>query len=70
MGYYSVVVSNLYGQTFSVNVTLSPQLHFLPPVLFAGDSLPLFLANSDGSLVASNRAARVQIYASTNWRFR
>jgi hypothetical protein len=66
MGYYSVVVSNLYGQTFSVNVTLSPQLHFLPPVLFAGDSLPLFLANSDGSLVASNRAARVQIYASTN----
>jgi hypothetical protein len=65
-GYYSVVVTNLYGATYSVNVTLNPPLRFLPPSLSAGSSLPLILANSDGSLVASNRAARIQLYATTN----
>ncbi len=66
LGNYSVVVSNPYGQTYSVNATLNPPLRFLPPSLAGGNVLPLWLANADGSLVVSNRAARVQLYAATN----
>ena len=66
LGEYSVIVSNPNGQTCSVNATLNPPLKFLPPNLSAGNALPLFLANSDGSLVASNRALRVQLYVTTN----
>ncbi len=65
-GNYTVVVSNAYGQTFSVNATLNPPLRFLAPSLTGGHALPLLLTDSDGSLVASNRAARVQLFATTN----
>ena len=65
-GEYSVVVSNPYGQTFSGNASLNPPLRFLTPSQGANRTLSLLLTDSDGSLVASNRAARVQIYATTN----
>ncbi len=65
-GKYSVVVSNPYGQTFSGNATLNLPLRFLTPSKSGGGSLPLLLTAADGSLVSSNRAARVQIYATTN----
>jgi hypothetical protein len=41
-GAYSVVVSNLYGTTTSLNVMLNPKLRFLPPVV-AGGTFSLFL---------------------------
>jgi hypothetical protein len=65
-GSYCVVVSNPYGQTYSATATLNPPLRFLTPVLSGGNGLPLLLTDSDGSPVASSRASRVQIYASTN----
>ena len=65
MGFYSVVVSNLNGVTVSMNATLSPPLRFQTPVLSGGNALPLGLQNSDGSVVASNRASRVQLYSAT-----
>ena len=64
-GSYSVVVSNLYGATTSLSATLNPQLRFLTPAP-SGGAFSLFLANADGSPVATNRAARVRIYATTN----
>jgi hypothetical protein len=65
LGAYSVVVSNLYGTTTSLNATLNPQLRFLSPVV-SGGAFSLFLVDADGSPVASNRAARVNLYATTN----
>jgi hypothetical protein len=64
-GAYSVVVSNLFGTTTSLNASLNPQLKFLPPVV-SGGAFSLFLADTDASPVATNRAARVNIYATTN----
>jgi len=64
-GAYSVVVSNLYGATTSLNAQLNPPLRFLPPVL-SGGAFTLFLVAADGSPVAANRAARVNLYAATN----
>ena len=64
-GNYSVVVSNLYGTTTSLNASLNPQLSFLPPTI-SGGGFSLFLVNADGSPVATNRAARVNILATTN----
>jgi hypothetical protein len=64
-GAYSVVVSNPYGMTTSLNALLNPQLRFLPPVV-AGGTFSLFLVDTDGSAVAASRAARVTIYATTN----
>jgi hypothetical protein len=64
-GAYSVVVSNLYGRTTSLNAMLNPQLRFLPPVV-AGGAFSLFLVNTDGSPVAAARAARVTIYSTPN----
>jgi hypothetical protein len=65
MGAYSVVVSNLYGTTTSLNATLNPQLRFLSPAV-SGGAFSLFLVDADGSPVATNRASRVNIYATTN----
>jgi hypothetical protein len=64
-GAYSVVVSNLYGMTTSLSATLNPQLRFLEPVL-SGGAFSLFLVDADGSPVATNRASRVNLYATTN----
>ncbi len=64
-GNYSVVVSNLYGMTTSLSATLNPQLRFLSPVI-SGGTFSLFLVNADGSPVATNRAARVTIFSTTN----
>ncbi len=64
-GAYSVVVSNLYGTTTSLNATLNPQLRFLSPTI-SGGTFSLFLVNTDGSPVATNRASRINIFASTN----
>ena len=65
LGTYSIVVSNLYGTTTSLNALLNPQLRFLPPVV-AGGTFSLFLVDADGSPVAASRAARVNLYATTN----
>ena len=65
MGAYSVVVSNLYGTTTSLNAPLKPQLHFLTPVV-SGGGFSLYLATTDSGAVAANRASRVAIYATTN----
>ena len=64
-GTYSVVVSNLYGATTSLGATLNPQLRFLSPNP-SGGAFSLLLVNADGSAVATNRAARVHIYSTTN----
>ncbi|HKW28033.1 MAG TPA: hypothetical protein VJT54_01760 [Verrucomicrobiae bacterium] len=64
-GAYSVVVSNPYGATTSLNAMLNPQLRFLPPVV-SGGTFSLFLVDVDGSPVAAGRTARVSIYTSTN----
>lgn len=64
-GAYSVVVSNLYGMTTSLNAMLNPQLRFLPPTV-SGGTFSLFLADADGSPVAPGRASRVGICTSTN----
>jgi hypothetical protein len=64
-GAYSVVVSNLYGMTTSLNATLNPQLRFLSPAVSSG-AFSLFLVDADGSPVAASRASRVNIYAATN----
>ena len=64
-GAYSVVVSNLYGATTSLNALLNPQLRFLPPVA-SGGTFSLYLVDADGSPVAASRASRVSICASTN----
>ena len=64
-GAYSVVVSNLYGATTSLNAELNPQLRFLPPAI-TGGPFSLYLVNADGSAVAASRAARVTLYATTN----
>jgi hypothetical protein len=64
-GTYSVVVSNLYGATTSLGATLNPQLRFLAPSP-SGGAFSLWLGNVDGSPVATNRAARVRIYATPN----
>lgn len=66
MGFYSVAVSNLYGMTYSVNASLNPQLRFVTPGVSVGGNFPVLLQNVDGSFVDSNRAARVQISATTN----
>jgi len=65
-GYYSVVVSNYYGQALSVNATLNPPLNFLPPSLPLANTFSLQLINPDGSPVAANRASRVQLYTATS----
>ena len=67
-GAYSVVVSNLYGMTTSLNATLNPQLRFLSPVI-SGGNFSLLLVDGDGSPVATNRASRVSLYATTNLAF-
>jgi hypothetical protein len=64
-GAYSVVVSNLYGSTTSLGATLNPQLRFLTPSP-SGGAFSLLLVNADGSPVATNRAARVRLYMTTN----
>jgi hypothetical protein len=64
-GSYSVVVSNLYGATTSLGATLNPQLRFLKPSP-SGGAFSLLLVNADGSPVATNRAARVRLYATPN----
>jgi hypothetical protein len=64
-GAYSVVVSNLYGMTTSLNAMLNPQLRFLSPVV-SGGAFSLFLVDADGSPVAASRASRVNLYATTN----
>jgi hypothetical protein len=65
-GQYSVVVSNPYGQTVSGFATLNLPLRFLTPGKPIPSALQLVLTDSDGSVVSSNRAARVQIYATTS----
>ena len=60
------MVSNAYGVALSSKATLSPILRFLPPVVQAGGSLPLYLGTVDGSPVPPARAARVSLYSSTN----
>jgi predicted outer membrane repeat protein len=52
--------------TATASITLNPPLRFAAPSWSAGKSLQLILVNSDGSQVASNRAAQVHIYAATN----
>ena len=61
-GTYDVIVSNLNGTTTSLGVSLNPPLNFLPPFL-SGNSFSLYLVNADGSAMATNRAARVNIYS-------
>ena len=56
---YSVVVSNLYGTTTSLNATLNPQLRFLSPVI-SGGTFSLFLVDVDG-----NPSARCGVGASS-----
>jgi hypothetical protein len=65
-GQYSVVVSNPYGQTCSGFALLNLPLRFLTPGKPFSSALQLTLTDSDGSVVSSNRAARVQIYATTS----
>ncbi len=65
-GQYSVVVSNPYGQTVSGFATLNLPLRFLTPGKPVPSALQLMLTDSDGSVVSSNRAARVQIYSTTS----
>jgi hypothetical protein len=65
LGQYSVVVANPYGQVASVSASLNPPLRFLAPS-WSGNALSLSLANADGSLIASSRSTRVQLYAATN----
>jgi hypothetical protein len=65
-GQYSVVVSNPYGQTCSGFASLNLPLRFLTPGKPIARVLQLMLTDSNGSVVSSNRAARVQIYATTN----
>lgn len=65
-GAYSVVVSNLYGLTTSLNAQLNPQLFFLKPVIAPAGGFSLYLADSDGSAVAPGRAARVNLYTSAS----
>lgn len=64
-GAYSVVVSNRYGTTTSLNAVLNPQLRFQAPVP-TGDAFSLYLENIDGTPVTTNRAARVNLYTSSN----
>jgi hypothetical protein len=65
-GQYSVVVSDPYGQTCSGFATLNLPLRFLTPGKPIASFWQLMLTDSDGSVVSSNRAARVQIYATTS----
>jgi hypothetical protein len=64
-GAYSVVVSNLYGTTTSLNAQFNPTLRLLPPVASSGP-FSLLLADADGSAVATNRAARVSLYSAAD----
>jgi hypothetical protein len=64
-GAYSVVVSNLYGTTTSLNAQFNPTLRLLPPVASNGP-FSLFLADADGSAVATNRAARLSLYSAAD----
>jgi hypothetical protein len=64
-GAYSVVVSNLYGTTTSLNAQFNPTLRLLPPVASSGP-FSLFLADADGSAVATNRAARLSLYSAAD----
>jgi len=64
-GAYSVVVSNLYGTTTSLNAQFNPTLRLLPPVASSGP-FSLFLTDTDGSAVATNRAARLSLFSATD----
>ena len=54
-----------YGVTVSLNASLNSQLRFLSPAI-TGGKFSLLLVDTDGSAVATNRAARVRVYATTN----
>ena len=62
-GAYSVVVSNLYGTTASLNASLNPPLRFLTPIVSSG-TFSLYLVDVDGSAVAASRAAHINLYSS------
>lgn len=64
-GTYSVVVSNLYGSTTSLNASFNSQLRLLVPAI-SGGAFSLFLVNDDGTPISPDRASRVQLYSSTN----
>jgi len=64
-GAYSVVVSNLFGATTTLNAALNPQLRLLPSAVVNG-TFSIYLADADGTAVATNRASRVSLYSTTN----
>ena len=64
-GAYSVIVSNLFGATTTLNAALNPQLRILPSAVVNG-TFAIYLADADGTAVATNRASRVSLYTSTN----
>lgn len=66
VGNYSVVVSNAYGLAFSASASLGGQLRFLLPGAPVAGVLPLFIGSSDNCPLTAERAARIQVYATTN----
>ena len=64
-GDYSVVVSNLFGATTTLNAALNPQLSLSPSAVVNG-AFSIYLADADGTAVATNRASRVSLYSTTN----
>jgi len=64
-GAYSVVVSNLFGATTTLNAALNPQLRLSPSAVVNG-TFSIYLAAADGTAVATNRAARVSLFTTTN----
>jgi len=48
-----------------LNAALNPQLHLSPSAVVNG-TFSIYLADADGTAVATNRASRVSLYAATN----
>ncbi len=64
-GIYRAIVSNPYGESISPGAALNLPLRFLSPVR-SGNSLPLFLANADGSPITPVQAAKIQLFTASS----